>query len=97
MEARKMLCCVRLAVLAGFVAVSAYGGAAGLITGRLRPAASMTENLPFGSLAFAGIALACVVAAPATIAVVLAWHDAQDAARHQVPGRNGPADGGGIR
>jgi hypothetical protein len=73
MEARKMLRRVRLAVLAGFVAVSAYGGAAGLITGRLRPAASMTENLPFGSPVFAGIALACVVAAPATIVVVLAW------------------------
>jgi hypothetical protein len=64
---------VWLAVLAGFVAVSAYGGAAGLITRWLRPAASMTENLPFGSPVFAGIALACVVAAPATVVAVLAW------------------------
>jgi hypothetical protein len=73
MEARKMPHHVWLAVLAGFVAVSAYGGAAGLITGWLRPAASMTENLPFASPVFAGIALVCVVAAPATVVVVLAW------------------------
>ena len=64
---------VWLAILAGFVAVSAYGGAAGLITGWLRRAASMTESLPFGSLVLAGIALAAVVAAPATVVVVLAW------------------------
>jgi hypothetical protein len=59
--------------LAGFVAVSAYGGAVGLITGWLRPSASMTGSLPFGSPVFAGIALACVVAAPATVAAILAW------------------------
>ena len=64
---------VSLGVLAGFVAVSAYGGAAALIAGWLRPAASMTENLPFGSPVFAGIALASVVAAPATVVAVLAW------------------------
>jgi hypothetical protein len=79
------------------VAISAYGGAAALIAGWLRPSTSMAESLPFHSPVFAGIALACVVAAPATIVVVLAWHDAQDAARHQVPSRNGTADGGGFR
>jgi hypothetical protein len=73
MEARKMPRRVWLAVLAGFVAVSAYGGAVALIVGWLRPSASMTENLPFGSPVFAGIALACVVAAPATVVVILAW------------------------
>ena len=55
------------------MAVSAYGGAAALIAGWLRPSTSMTQNLPFGSPVFAGIALACVVAAPATAVAVLAW------------------------
>lgn len=73
MEARKMPHRVWLAVLAGFVAISAYGGAAALIVGWLRPSTSMTENLPFGSPVFAGIALACVVAAPATVVLILAW------------------------
>jgi hypothetical protein len=55
------------------VAISAYGGAAALIVGWLPPSTSMTENLPFGSPVFAGLALACVVAAPATDVAVLAW------------------------
>jgi hypothetical protein len=45
----------------------------GLLTGWLRPGASMTESLPFGSPVFAGVALACVVAAPTTVVAVLAW------------------------
>lgn len=73
MGAHKMARRVWLAVLAGVVAVSAYGGGAALITGLLRPDASMTANLPFGSPVFAGIALMCVVAVPATVVVVLAW------------------------
>jgi hypothetical protein len=62
-----------LIVLAGFVAISAYGGAAGLITGWLRLSAPMTGRLPFGSPVLAGIALACVVAVPATVVTILAW------------------------
>jgi hypothetical protein len=62
-----------LIVPAGFVALSAYAGAAGLIAGWLRLSASMTGRVPFGSPVFAGIALACVVAAPATVVAVLAW------------------------
>jgi hypothetical protein len=62
-----------LIILAGFVAISAYGGAAALIAGWLRPSTSMAESLPFHSPVFAGIALACVVAAPATVVAVLAW------------------------
>ena len=62
-----------LTALAGFVAVSAYGGAVGLIGGWLRPSSSMTARLPFHSPVFAGIALACVVAVPATLVAVLAW------------------------
>jgi hypothetical protein len=73
MAARRTVHRAWLMALVGFVAISAYGGAAGLITGWLRPSASMTENLPFGSPVFAGIALACVVAAPATVVAVLAW------------------------
>ena len=64
---------VRLTALAGFVAVSAYGGAAGLISGWLRAGSTMTARLPFHSPVFGGIALACVVAVPATVAALLAW------------------------
>jgi hypothetical protein len=62
-----------LTALAGVVAMSAYGGAVGLIGGWLRPISSMTARLPFHSPVFAGIALACVVAVPATLVAVLAW------------------------
>jgi hypothetical protein len=55
------------------VAISAYGGAAGLITGWLPLSAPMTGRLPFGSPVLAGIALACVVAVPATVVTILAW------------------------
>jgi hypothetical protein len=72
MRARRLSHHAWLAALAGFVAVSAYGGAVALITGWLRPSTSVTENLPFHSPVFAGIALACVVAAPATVVVILA-------------------------
>ena len=60
-------------VLAGFVAVSAFGGAAGLISGWLRLGAPMTARLPLHSPVFAGLALACVVAVPASVVAVLAW------------------------
>jgi hypothetical protein len=55
------------------VAVSAYGGAGGLISGWLRLGSPMTARLPFHSPVFAGLALACVVAVPATVVAVLAW------------------------
>jgi hypothetical protein len=61
-----------LAVLAGFVAVSAYGGAAGLMSGWLRIDSATSSRLPWHSPVFAGIALACVVAVPATVVAVLA-------------------------
>ena len=62
-----------LTALASFVAVSGYGGAAGLITGWLRLGAPMTARLPWHSPVFGGLALACVVAVPATLVAVLAW------------------------
>jgi hypothetical protein len=61
-----------LTTLAGFVAVSAFGGAIGLIGGWLRLPSSMAARLPFHSPVFGGLALACVVAAPATLVAVLA-------------------------
>lgn len=73
MKARGMSIHVWLMALAGFVAVSAYGGAVALIIGWLRPSTSMAQNLPFHSPVFAGVALACIVAAPATVVAVLAW------------------------
>jgi hypothetical protein len=72
MGSRRMSHDAWLTVLAGFVAVSAYGGATALITSWLRPSTSMTRNLPFHSPVFAGIALACVVAVPATAVAALA-------------------------
>ena len=62
-----------LVALAGFVAVSAYGGTAGLISGWLRLGSQLTARLPLHSPVFGGLALACVVAVPATVVVVLAW------------------------
>lgn len=62
-----------LMVLAGFVALSGYGGAAGLISGWLPLTASIIRNVPFDSPVFAGLALACVVAVPATAVTVLTW------------------------
>lgn len=62
-----------LMVLAGFVAVSGYGGAVALIVGWLAFPASIIRNIPFDSPVFAGLALACVVAVPATAVTVLAW------------------------
>ena len=62
-----------LTALAGFVVVSAWGGAVALITGWLRPGTSMAQRLPFHSPVFAGLALACIVAVPTTVVAVLAW------------------------
>jgi len=62
-----------MTIYAGFVALSAYFGAIGMISGRLRVEASMAARLPFHSPVFGGLALACVVAAPTTVVAVLAW------------------------
>ncbi len=55
-----------LALLAGAVAASAYGGALGLITGFLPLGAVVTSRLPFASPVLGGIALLVVVAIPTT-------------------------------
>lgn len=62
-----------LTALAGFVAMSAWGGAVALITGWMRPGTSMAQRLPFHSPVFAGLGLACIVAVPTTVVAVLAW------------------------
>jgi hypothetical protein len=58
---------------AGFVAASAYFGSVGLISGLLPVSSSLADRLPFHSPVFGGVALACVVAAPATVVTALAW------------------------
>jgi len=62
-----------LALYAGFIAASAYFGSIGMISGLLPVSASLASRLPFHSPVFGGVALACVVAAPATLVAVLAW------------------------
>jgi hypothetical protein len=62
-----------LAAYAGFVALSACFGAVGMISGFLPVKAPLADRLPMHSPVFAGVALACVVGVPATVACVLAW------------------------
>jgi hypothetical protein len=57
-----------LATTAGLIAVSAYAGAAALLTGVIDLGAAIEARLPFGSTVFAGVALALVVAVPMTVA-----------------------------
>jgi hypothetical protein len=61
-----------LAAYAGFIALSAYFGAAGMIGGFLPVKASLASRLPLHSPVFAGVALACVVGVPVTAAAALA-------------------------
>lgn len=63
------------ALLAAFVAVSAFGGALGLMFGAIDFGATTTGRLPFDSPVFAGIALAVVVGLPALAA---AWFAARN-------------------
>jgi hypothetical protein len=64
-----------LAAFSALIALSAYAGGIGLVTGFLSLAVGIERRLPFGSPAFAGIALALIVALPAT---GLAWLAHQD-------------------
>ena len=58
------------------VAVSAWGGAVGLATGKLDLGPSVTGRLPGGSPVVSGLALATVVGVPMTIAAVQEWRSA---------------------
>jgi hypothetical protein len=64
---------VALAGYAWFIALSAYFGAIGLISGLLPIGAPLTARLPFHSPVFGGIALALVVGLPASVVTVLSW------------------------
>ncbi len=64
-----------LAGFAAVIALSAWGGALGLSIGFLSLPATLNERLPFASPVFGGLALALVVALPATCLAWLAWHD----------------------
>lgn len=59
-----------VASLTGFMAVWAYAGGAGLISGVVDLGATVDHRLPFHSPVFAGIALIVVLAIPMTVA---AW------------------------
>lgn len=61
---------IGLAVVAGLIALSAYGGALGLATGFLNLGNTAVARLPFHSPVLGGLALMAVVAVPTT---VLAW------------------------
>ncbi len=60
-------------VFAGLIALSAYAGAFGLITGWLRLDDITAARLPFSSPVLGGIALTVIVAVPATWLAWLAW------------------------
>jgi hypothetical protein len=57
---------------AGYLSISAYFGAVGLISGLLPIDAAMSANLPFHSPVFAGLALAAIVGLPSSTVVWLA-------------------------
>jgi hypothetical protein len=58
--------------LATFVAVTAWGGALGLIIG-FGTAPELNERLPFDSPVLGGLALMAVVAAPFSLIAALLW------------------------
>ena len=66
-----------LAVAAAFVAVGAYGGAIGLISGGLSIGGRLNARLPFGSPVLGGLALLVWIAIPYTVLVVRAWRGAR--------------------
>jgi len=64
---------VRLTAGSGVVALTAFGGAIGLITGGLKLGDTVAARLPFHSPVVGGLALALLVGAPFSILAVLAW------------------------
>src|SRR5689334_1550636 len=61
------------AVAGCVVAVCAYGGALGLMTGLLDLGADLNQRLPFHSPVFGGLALAAIVGVPFTTVAADAW------------------------
>ena len=62
-----------LSAFAGFVAISAFGGTLGLITGVLDMGHELNQRLPLHSPVLGGIALALLVGVPACAVSLLAW------------------------
>lgn len=62
-----------LAAAAGLTAVSAVGGAAGLIIGYIDMGDRLQSRLPFASPVFSGVALALIVALPFAMLAGRAW------------------------
>lgn len=60
-----------LASFTGLVAILAYAGAAGLMTGSIDFGDEITARLPFGGPVFGGIALVVVVGLPMTVVTYL--------------------------
>lgn len=61
---------VALAAYAGFIALSAYFGSIGMISGLLPVGTTLAERLPFHSPVFGGVALALIVGLPASVVAV---------------------------
>jgi len=61
-----------LTLLAAFIALTAYGGGLGLITGFLNAGPTVTARLPLASPVVGGLALVAVVAVPNSVLGVLA-------------------------
>jgi len=62
-----------LAATAALVALSAVGGAIGLVSGALSMGGDLESRLPLGSPVLAGVALAVVVAVPFAVLAAAAW------------------------
>jgi hypothetical protein len=62
-----------LSAFAAVVALPAYAGAVGLLTGSLRLGDTVAARLPFASPQLGGLALTVIVAAPTTRLAWLAW------------------------
>lgn len=76
-----------LAAFTALIAVSAYAGAAGLITGVIDMGAEINDRIPFGSPAFGGVALAVIVGVPMiVVAYLAARRDARSGAAAVVAG-----------
>ena len=77
-----------LAAFAAVIALSAYGGAVGLIAGFIGLDAPLNRRLPFESPVLGGTALALVVGLPMTVLAIRArTGDARTAATAVVAGR----------
>ncbi|QBS45343.1 hypothetical protein DMB37_39960 [Nocardia sp. CS682] len=64
-----------LCLLSGFLAIWAFAGALGLMTGVLSLGAAIDDRIPFHSAVFGGLMLAVIVGLPMAVAGMLAARD----------------------